>query len=257
MRRAGLALLSALLCCGCAQVREISGGPKDEEGPILEEASPPSGTVRFAGDRFVMLFDERVQVNRPKGGLLVSPPMDPPPTISVSGAREVTVSWKNELRPNTTYSFAIGEAVQDLSERNPARGLTYALSTGDAVDSLSVTGTVTHAFSGAPVEDALVMAYDAQDTSSFTKGRPMFVSDNNGFDWQWVNWYLHHFTGGNPFGHSSANLGSLYKGLVKDTFQNFKHLRKTAHTHNPLDDAKGNAEALLHLRDAMGLKIGL
>ena len=143
MRRAGLALLSALLCCGCAQVREISGGPKDEEGPILEEASPPSGTVRFAGDRFVMLFDERVQVNRPKGGLLVSPPMDPPPTISVSGAREVTVSWKNELRPNTTYSFAIGEAVQDLSERNPARGLTYALSTGDAVDSLSVTGTVT------------------------------------------------------------------------------------------------------------------
>ena len=176
MRRAGLALLSALLCCGCAQVREISGGPKDEEGPILEEASPPSGTVRFAGDRFVMLFDERVQVNRPKGGLLVSPPMDPPPTISVSGAREVTVSWKNELRPNTTYSFAIGEAVQDLSERNPARGLTYALSTGDAVDSLSVTGTVTHAFSGAPVEDALVMAYDAQDTSSFTKGRPMFVT---------------------------------------------------------------------------------
>ena len=80
------------------------------------------------------------------------------------------------------------------------------------------------------------------------KGRPFFVSDNNGFDWQFVSWYFWHFTGANPFGHSSTNLGSLYKGLVRDTFQNFKHLRKTPHTHHPVDDAKGNAEALLETR---------
>ena len=64
------------------------------------------------------------------------------------------------------------------------------------------------------------------------------------------------FTGANPFGNSSTNLGSLYKGMVKDTSQNFKHLRKTKHTHNPLDDARGNAEALLAMK-AMGLKISL
>jgi hypothetical protein len=89
-----------------------------------------------------------------------------------------------------------------------------------------------------------------------TAGRAFFVSDNNGFDWQFINWYFWHFTGANPFGHSSTNLGSLYKGLVRDTFQNFKHLRKTAHTHNPVDDAKGNAEALLAMK-GMGLKIAL
>ena len=77
------------------------------------------------------------------------------------------------------------------------------------------------------------------------KGRAQFVSDNNGFDWQFVNWTFHHFLGANPFGYSSTNLGSLYKGLAKDVFVNFKHLRKTAHTHHPVDDAKGNAEALL------------
>jgi hypothetical protein len=88
------------------------------------------------------------------------------------------------------------------------------------------------------------------------KGRPYFVSDNNGFDWQFVAWYFWHFTGANPFGHSSTNLGSLYKGMVKDTFQNFKHLRRTAHTHHPVDDAKGNAEALLEMK-RMGLKIAL
>jgi Exonuclease len=88
------------------------------------------------------------------------------------------------------------------------------------------------------------------------KGRALFISDNNGFDWQFINWYFWHFTGANPFGHSSTNLGSLYKGFVQDTFKNFKHLRKTAHTHHPLDDAKGNAEALLEMKK-MGLKIAL
>lgn len=87
------------------------------------------------------------------------------------------------------------------------------------------------------------------------KGRSLFVSDNNGFDWQFINWYFHHFLGANPFGFSSTNLGSLYKGMVKDTFSSFKHLRKTKHTHHPVDDARGNAEALLAMKDQMGLKI--
>ena len=87
--------------------------------------------------------------------------------------------------------------------------------------------------------------------------RPMFISDNNGFDWQFINWYFHHFLGQNPFGHSSTNLGSLYKGVVKDTFKNFKHLRKTKHTHDPVDDARGNAEAMLAMIEEHDLKISL
>jgi hypothetical protein len=87
--------------------------------------------------------------------------------------------------------------------------------------------------------------------------RPMFISDNNGFDFMFVSWYFWHFLGRNPFGHSSTNLGSLYKGLVKDTFHNFKHLRKTKHTHHPVDDAKGNAEALLYMKEHLGMNIVL
>jgi hypothetical protein len=49
----------------------------------------------------------------------------------------------------------------------------------------------------------------------------------------------------------------IYKGLIKSTFKNFKHLRKTAHSHDPVDDARGNAEALLHMKEAMGLEIAL
>jgi hypothetical protein len=89
------------------------------------------------------------------------------------------------------------------------------------------------------------------------KDKLIFISDNNGFDWMFICWYFHHFTSENPFGYSSQNLGSLFKGIVKDTFQNFKHLRKTQHTHNPVDDARGNAEALLILKAEHGLKIKL
>jgi DNA polymerase III alpha subunit (gram-positive type) len=107
-------------------------------------------------------------------------------------------------------------------------------------------------------EDAKsVMVQFTEWLLGISKDRLMFISDNNGFDWQFINWYFHHFTGKNPFGFSSTNLGSLYKGLVKDTFQTFKHLRKTRHTHHPVDDAIGNAEALLTMKDELGLKIKL
>jgi hypothetical protein len=83
---------------------------------------------------------------------------------------------------------------------------------------------------------------------------PMFISDNNGFDYMFISWYFWHFLGRNPFGHSSTNLGSLYKGLVKNVFKNFKYLRKTKHDHNPVNDAMGNVEAF-HKMVEMGLKI--
>jgi len=90
-----------------------------------------------------------------------------------------------------------------------------------------------------------------------SKSKPRFVSDNNGYDWSFINWYFVHFLGENPFGFSSTNLGSLYKGMQKDMFTSFRHLKKTPHTHNPVDDAMGNAEALLYMKNEMGLKISL
>lgn len=87
------------------------------------------------------------------------------------------------------------------------------------------------------------------------KDKPMFFSDNNGFDWQFINYYFWHFLNRNPFGHSSSNLGSWYKGLVKNNSKNFKHLRKTKHTHHPVDDATGNFEALLTMTNNMNFKI--
>ena len=102
-------------------------------------------------------------------------------------------------------------------------------------------------------EPAFVMTEFETWITTNSKDRPIFISDNNGFDWMFICWYFHHFIGRNPFGFSSQNLGSIYKGLQKDLFKNFKHLRKTNHSHHPVDDAKGNAEAMLTMKKEMGL----
>lgn len=85
--------------------------------------------------------------------------------------------------------------------------------------------------------------------------RPIFVADNP-LDFAFVHHYFHIFTGSNPFGWSGRRIGDLYCGMKMDTQAQWKYLRKTSHTHNALDDAIGNAEAILAMRD-MGLKIKL
>jgi hypothetical protein len=86
-------------------------------------------------------------------------------------------------------------------------------------------------------------------------GQLVFISDNNGFDWQFTNYYFWKFLGRNPFGHSSNNLANVFGGMNKRIRKNFRDLRKTKHTHNPVDDAKGNAEAILRMVNEMGLEL--
>lgn len=77
-------------------------------------------------------------------------------------------------------------------------------------------------------------------------GFSVFVSDNNGFDWQFWNYYCHLYCLENPFGFSSRRIGDFWSGQ-RDNWKDqnkWKSLRKTKHDHNPVNDAIGNAEAL-------------
>lgn len=106
-------------------------------------------------------------------------------------------------------------------------------------------------------DPATVMRQFGEWLKDSVQGRPRFIADNNGFDWQYINWYFHHFLGSNPFGYSSANLSSFYRGVVRNLGENFRHLRRTPHTHNPLDDARGNAEAFVEILRRYEFKLRL
>lgn len=71
-------------------------------------------------------------------------------------------------------------------------------------------------------------------------------SDNPAFDWQYINAYLWEYTGGNPLGWSMRRIGDFYAGIQHSVSatSKWKKLRDTKHTHDALDDARGNAEAL-------------
>lgn len=103
-------------------------------------------------------------------------------------------------------------------------------------------------------EPKIVMENFAKWIKENSEGRPVFISDNPAYDWQFINYYFHYYLGENPFGFSARRIGDLYCGMVKDSFAKWKHLRKTIHDHNPVNDAKGNAEALLQMKQ-MGLKL--
>ena len=87
---------------------------------------------------------------------------------------------------------------------------------------------------------------------SFGGSKIKYYSDNNGYDWMFMCWYLITFTEHNPMGHNSHNIADLYQTVHKKGPLSFVHLKTQPHTHHPLDDARGNAGALRKMIE-MGL----
>ena len=87
-------------------------------------------------------------------------------------------------------------------------------------------------------------------------GRPVFISDNLAFDWMWICYYFDRYHIENPFGYSGRRIGDIYAGMKGSVYTRWKHLRETKHDHNPVNDAKGNAEVIIKMKN-MGLDISL
>lgn len=102
-------------------------------------------------------------------------------------------------------------------------------------------------------EEAVVAMHKFYEWLSQFKS-PVLIADNPGFDASWINYYFLRFYSKNPFGWSSRRIGDLFCGFYKDAFYKWKKHRVGSHTHNALDDATANAEALLYLHN-QGLKL--
>lgn len=89
-------------------------------------------------------------------------------------------------------------------------------------------------------------------------GRPVFVSDNPAYDWQWIAAMFALAGVDNPFGHSGRRISDFYAGLTGNwsNTQAWKQWRITAHDHNPVNDSMGNAEAFARILEEYGLAAG-
>ncbi len=155
--------------------------------------------------------------------------------------------------PHKYSMVCFGAVVVEPSLSKTFYGEAHPISQLWIPESLAISGISRekHETFGDPLE---VMENFEKWIKESSHGKPVFISDNNGYDFAFINYYFHYYLGKNPFGYSSRRIGDLYCGMVKDGFAKWKHLRETNHSHNPVDDAKGNAEALLKMQK-MGLKI--
>ncbi len=155
--------------------------------------------------------------------------------------------------PHLYSMVSFGAVVVEPTLAKRFRGAVRPVSERWLPEALAISG-VTREEHLRQEEPGPVMERFEQWIAQSSRGKPVFVSDNLAFDWQWINYYFHLTLRRNPFGWSGRRIGDLYCGMMKDGYATWKHLRRTAHDHDPVHDAAGNAEALLAMID-LGLKL--
>lgn len=84
----------------------------------------------------------------------------------------------------------------------------------------------------------------------------VFVGFNAPFDWSFVNYYFHRFTGTNPFGFTALDIKAFYMGATGSSWADTRSSRISKHLlparkgdHDALHDAQYQAELFRLVRD--------
>ena len=92
-------------------------------------------------------------------------------------------------------------------------------------------------------------------------GTPVFVGFNAPFDWSFVNYYFHRFTGENPFGFTALDIKALWMGVSGCSWADTRSsriaevLRPELHgDHDALHDAQYQAELFRLILAARGAR---
>ena len=168
----------------CANTGRISGGPKDVTPPVVDRAlSTQDKQTSFYPQKLTFYFDEFVEVKDPIKQVIVSPPLTYIPSVKSRGKRVTfTFDEKEVLRDNATYTINFGEAIVDYHEGNKLQNFTFVFSTGDYLDSLSISGKIYNAKTGEPEPEMIVVLYDILQDSIVKKEKPFYFTrpDRNG-----------------------------------------------------------------------------
>lgn len=178
MARSLFLIFTVILLSRCATVTAPEGGARDETPPqLVPENSTPNLQTNFTKQRIELTFDEWVTLEDIFNQVVVSPPLQYRPDITLKGKTvRFDFDGREVLRDSATYTINFGEAVKDLTEKNPAENLRFVFSTGPVLDSLTVSGKIVDAKTGEPVEKALFMLYDNLADSVVRTERPFYFA---------------------------------------------------------------------------------
>ena len=177
-----LIIVLVLTISHCANRGRPSGGIKDIVPPEITKSEPKNQSINFQDDEIKIQFDEYIKMKNLQRQLIISPPMDPMPEITPlsNASKFIKIKINDTLSPNTTYTFNFGNSIVDNNEENPFPYFKYVFSTGDYIDSLSVSGQITDAKLRQPEDYISVMLYESDTTytdSIVYKEQPKFVTN--------------------------------------------------------------------------------
>ena len=151
-----------IFVCACANIGSPDGGPYDEHPPRVLASSPNNQATNTDKKKISILFDEYIKIENASEKVVVSPPQVEAPNIRAVG-KTVRIDLFDSLQPNTTYTVDFSDAIVDNNEGNPMGNYTYSFSTGDAIDTMEVSGYVLNAEDLEPIKGILVGLYAVND----------------------------------------------------------------------------------------------
>lgn len=170
-------LLIIPLLVGCANQTTPTGGPKDEEPPVLVNSTPKNNQKNFSERTIELIFNEDVKLKDPKEEIMVTPDIGKNTKYSVR-RNKVIIEPEFPWKENTTYSFSFREGIQDITESNPAEDLRLAFSTGPIIDSLSIYGNIKNMFSE-KIPDKITIGLYQSDTFNIYEHSPIYFTKSN------------------------------------------------------------------------------
>ena len=141
----GFILLMMLSLSRCANMQRPTGGPKDSIPPQLLEVSIPNFSTNFSDKRITLRFDEYIKLNNQYKEFSISPDVEDIVDYRVR-KKDLIITLPDSLEENTTYTINFGKGLVDYNESNPFIDYNYVFATGDELDSLSISGSVTNGF---------------------------------------------------------------------------------------------------------------
>lgn len=169
--------ISVFFLFSCANVVAPTGGPKDINPPQLLEVTPTNRIKNFDRLDVTFVFDELIQINDKKN-VYFSPYSKDALKLDVN-KNKLIVSFEKELIANTTYYLKLDDAVKDVNEGNIVKDLNYLFSTGNTIDSLTISGFVADAKTSKPLEGVWLGLYKNDADSLVYKETPEYVVRSN------------------------------------------------------------------------------
>lgn len=162
-----------ILCCACANVVAPKGGIKDIESPKVIRTTPINNTNQFEEEEIIIEFDELIQFNDEQN-IFISPYEKDGAKASIS-KNKLKIQFNTSLKKNTTYKISLDNVVKDVNEGNVLKDLNYLFSTGQNIDTLSISGKAKDAFSDTPLENVWIILYNKEMDSALYKETPIYI----------------------------------------------------------------------------------